>query len=312
MRLRRSDLSKIINEELELELICRSVLEEAEEFKPPVKAKSQQSETYARGAMRAIVTGYKEANAGQDFSKMGKAFKLFLKKQGFANPCDYVKDPKIRLQLDKESGQLVVQTNNLKALMDNLEGEMVTMDEVIENMEASATLFKGLSLVSALGFAISKPAGKYDLIAGDGIFASIQKALTPDAMHKLEIPNITGVDADMWMYFGAMMASLYVLNATYRFLLKTKIPCTVAKIFGAITPVIKGASRVAFSVVKNFAKYTYRWLKFNLRKRKKFIDPKKLKGTPTQTTTLKEMEEFSQQLARIFLISEQCKAVLGS
>ena len=109
-----------------------------------------------------------------------------------------------------------------------------------------------------------------------------------------------------------MMASLYVLNATYRFLLKTKIPCTVAKIFGAIAPVIKGASRVAFSVVKNFAKYTYRWLRFNLRKKEKFIDPKKLKGVPTQTTTLKEMEEFSQQLARIFVISEQCKAVIGA
>ena len=84
MKIKKSTLNEIIREELEFELLCRSLIMEAEEFSPAPKGKvPAEVEGAPKSALQAIVAGYKESSASQDINKVASNFKVFLKKQGF-------------------------------------------------------------------------------------------------------------------------------------------------------------------------------------------------------------------------------------
>ena len=320
MKIKKSELNEIIREELEFELLCSSLITEAEEFQSKPKLPPE-AENAPKSALQAVIAGYKESTASQDLGTVASNFQLFLKKQGFANPCDYVEDPATKMKLEKDSETLSMQTEKLQALLKKLDTEQVTLEEVIENMEKTASVLKTLTLVSVFGKIISWPAGKYDLIGGDSSWSNIKRFVTPDAIHQLEIPNITGMDTETWGTLGAAMASLWFANAVYRYLLKKGIPCGVAKLFQGMVPVISASAKVAFSVVRGLAKYVYGWLGKTISKlsrraklaggdvaraaRKKadkpeFIDPEKLR----------EFAEIKKQFEQIILVSQKLRAVI--
>ena len=188
-------------------------------------------------------------------------------------------------------------------------------------MKKTARVLKSLTIVSVLGKIVTMPAGKYDLIGGDGAWASIKKFVTPDSLHQFEIPNITGIDTQTWGTLGASMAALWFAHSVYKYLLKTGIPCGVAKLFQGVAPLVKASASVAFSVAKGLAKWTYDWLSDKIPKiarraklaggdmkraiRKKagktdFIDPERLK----------EIKLFAEQLEQILIVSKELRAII--
>ena len=139
MKIKKSTLNEIIREELEFELLCRSLIMEAEEFSPKANLPAEVKDA-PKGALQAVLTGYKESSASQDLSKVASNFKLFLKKQGFANPCDYVEDPVTRMKLEEDAESLSMQTEKLQAMLKKLETEQVTLEEVLQNMKKTASV----------------------------------------------------------------------------------------------------------------------------------------------------------------------------
>lgn len=322
MKIKKSTLNEIIREELEFELLCRSLIMEAEEFSPAPKGKvPAEVEGAPKSALQAIVAGYKESSASQDINKVASNFKVFLKKQGFGNPCDYVDDPVNRMKLEEDAESLSMQTKKLQELLKKLESEQVTMEEVMENMQSTAKVLKSLTIVGVLGKIVTMPAGKYDLIAGDGWWASLKKIATPDALHQFEVPNITGIDTETWGTFGAAMAALWFAHAVYKLLLKSGIPCGVAKLFQGLAPLVKSSARVAFTVVSKLAKWTYNWLRDKLPKMarqaklaggdvKRAIRKKTNKPEFIDPERLRETTEFAKQLEQIILVSKELRTII--
>ena len=337
MKIKKSVLNEIIREELEFELLCRSLIAEAEEFSTKTELPAETKEA-PKSALQAVIAGYKESSASQDLGKVADNFKMFLRKQGFANPCDYVEDPVNRMKLEEDSESLNMQTEKLQALLEKLDSEKVTLEEVLENMKTTAKVLKSLTIVSVLGKIVTMPAGKYDLIGGDGAWASIKRFVTPDSLHQFEIPNITGIDTQTWGTLGATMAALWFAHSVYKYLLKTGIPCGVAKFFKGVAPLVKASASVAFSVAKGLAKWTYSWLREKLPKlaqsardvggkmrkamRKKSdtpaaVEPRKM-GTmmprgskpPIRNRDLNEIRKFFKQLEQIMLVSQELRAII--
>ena len=316
MKIKKSELNKIIREELEFELLCRSLITEAEQFSTKDRLPPE-VEQAPKNALQAVIAGYKESSASQDLNKVSNNFKLFLKKQGFANPCDYVEDPTTRMKLEKDSESLSMQTEKLQIMLKKLETEELTLEEVLENMKKTASVLKSLTIISVLGKIVTFPAGTHDLLRADSFLADI----TPDALHKIEVPNITGIDTETWGTLGAAMASLWFAHSIYKYLLKTGIPCGVVKLVQGMAPIIQAGASVAFSVASKLAKWTYNWLKEKLPKlaqsaqfaakdakraiRKKagkvdFIDPERLN----------EIKEFAKQLEQIMLVSQELRVII--
>lgn len=334
MKIKRTALNEIIREELEFELLCRSLIAEAEKFSPKTKLPPE-IEQVPKGALQAVVAGYKESSASQDLSKVAANFKMFLKKQGFANPCDYVEDPVNRMKLEEDAESLNMQTEKLQALIQKLDSEQVTLEEVLENMKKTARVLKSLTIVSVLGKIVTMPAGKYDLIGGDGAWASIKKFVTPDSLHQFEIPNITGIETQTWGTLGASMAALWFAHSVYKYLLTTGIPCGVVKLFQGVAPLVKASASVAFSVARGLAKWSYSWLREKLPKlarraklaggdvgravkrkagKPDFIDPERLSEETEFTNQLKQF--IREELEAVFEKEENnpwaiCTASVG-
>jgi len=320
MKIKKSVLNEIIREELEFELLCRSLIAEAEEFSTKTKLPAESKEA-PKSALQAIMTGYRESSASQDLSKVAGNFKMFLKKQGFANPCDYVEDPVNRMKLEEDSESLNMQTEKLQALLEKLDSEKVTLEEVLENMKTTAKVLKSLTIVSVLGKIVTMPAGKYDLIGGDGAWASIKKFVTPDSLHQFEVPNITGIDTQTWGTLGATMAALWFAHSVYKYLLKTGIPCGIAKFFQGVAPLVKASASVAFSVAKGLAKWTYGWLKDKIPKlarraklaggdMKRAVKQKTGKPEFIDPERLNEVRKFAKQLEQIMLVSQELRTII--
>ena len=325
MKIKKSILNEIIIEELQFELTCRELIAEAEKFDPNPKAElPAEAKQAPKNALQAVIAGYKESSASQDLAKVADNFKVFLKKQGYGNPCDYVKDPTVRMKLEDDAESLSMQTKKLEALLNKLETEQVTLEEVLENMKSTGKVLKALTIVSVLGKVITMPAGKYDLIGGDGFFASMKKFVVPDAMHQFEVPNITGIDTATWGTLGAAMASLWFANSVYRYLLKKGIPCGVAKLVQGIAPIVSASARVAFSVAKGLAKWTYGWLSDKIRKIPKLYrrakltvgdeirTARKIKGKPQfiDPDKLSEFKLFMEQLEQISAVSKELRSII--
>ena len=225
------------------------------------------------------------------------------------------------MKLEEDAESLSMQTEKLQAMLKKLETEQVTLEEVLQNMKKTASVLKSLTIVSVLGKIVTMPAGKYDLIGGDGAWASIKKFVTPDSLHQFEVPNITGIDTETWGTLGASMAALWFAHSVYKYLLKKGIPCGVAKLVQGVAPLVKASAGAAFYAAKALAKWTYSWLSDKIPKlyrraklaggdakravRKKagkpdFIDPERLKETI----------EFAKQLEQIILVSKELRTII--